>query len=51
MHFESWNVSPAILVNKMSQSPAIAATMDGELVSHDGTQEGKNTFHLAAIRL
>jgi len=35
----------------MSQSPAIAATMDGELMSSEGTQEGKNTCYLAAIRL
>jgi len=35
----------------MSQSPATVATMDGELVSLEGTQEGKNTCHLAAIRL
>ena len=25
--------------------------MDGKLVSPEGTQEGKNTCHLAAIRL
>ena len=31
----------------MSQPPAIAA----ELVSPEGAQEGKNTCHLAAIRL
>ena len=35
----------------MSQSPAIAATMDGELVNPEGTQVGKNTRYLAAIRL
>ena len=35
----------------MSKSPAIAAIMDSELVSPEGTQEGKNTCHLAAIRL
>jgi len=29
----------------------IAATLDGELVSPEGTQEGKNTCHLAANRL
>ena len=33
----------------MSQSSA--ATMDGQLVSPEGTQEGKNTCRLAAIRL
>ena len=32
----------------MSQSPATAATMDGELVNSEGTQEGKNTSHLVA---
>ena len=31
-------------------SPAIAATTYGELVSPEGTQEGKNTCHLADIR-
>ena len=35
----------------MSQSSATAAATDGELVSPEGTQEGKNTCHLAAIRL
>ena len=35
----------------MSRSPAIAATMDAELVSPEETQEGKNTCHPAAIRL
>ena len=35
----------------MSQSSVIAATTDGELVSPEGAQEGKNTCHLAAIRL
>ena len=35
----------------MSQSSAIAAPAYGELVSPEGTQEGKNTCHLAAIRL
>ena len=29
----------------------IAATMDGELVSLEGTQEGKNSCHVVAIRL
>ena len=33
----------------MSQSSA--ATMDGEPMSPEGTQEGKNTCRLAAIRL
>ena len=44
-------IFPAISVNKGCQSLAIAATTDGELVSPEGTQEGKNTCHLAAIRL
>ena len=35
----------------MSQSLAVAATIDSELVSPEGTQEGKNTCHPAAIRL
>ena len=34
---------------KMSQSPAVAATVNGELVSPEGTQERKNTCYLAAI--
>ena len=33
----------------MSRSPATAATMDGELVNSEGTQEGKNASHLVAI--
>ena len=35
----------------MSQSSAIADTMDGELVSPEGTEEEKNTCHPAAISL
>ena len=35
----------------MSQSSVIVAIKDGELVSPEGTQEGKNTCHLTAIRL
>ena len=35
----------------MSQSSAIAPTTADELVSPEGTQEGKNTCYLAAIRL
>ena len=35
----------------MSQSPAIAATTDDGPVSPEGAQEGKNTGHLAAVRL
>ena len=34
----------------MSQSSAVVATMDGEQMSPEGTQEGKNTCQLAAIR-
>ena len=30
-----------IISIKMSQSPAVAATVNGELVSPEGTQEGK----------
>ena len=33
----------------MAQSPATAATMDGELVNPEGAQEAKNTSHLVAI--
>ena len=35
----------------MSQLSPTATTGDGELVSPERTQEGKNTCHLAAIRL
>ena len=35
----------------MSQALEIAATTNGELVSTEGTRKGKNTCHLAAIRL
>ena len=35
----------------MSQSSVTAATMDGELVSPEGPQKGKNTCHPAAIKL
>ena len=35
----------------MSQSLVTAATMDGERVSPEGTQKGKNTCHPAAIKL
>ena len=35
----------------MAQSSATASIADGELVSPEGTQEGKNTCHPAAIRL
>ena len=35
----------------MAQSPVIAATKDSNLVSPEGTQQGKNTCYLPAIRL
>ena len=35
----------------MSQTLEIAATTNGELVSTEGTRKGKNTCHLAAIKL
>ena len=35
----------------MSQSSAIAATTNGELLNLEGTQEEKNICHLAVIRL
>ena len=35
----------------MPQSSANAVTIDGELERPEGTQEGKNTCHLATIRL
>ena len=44
---EKWNISKQM----MPQSAAIAATTDGELVSPEGTQEGKNACHLAPIKL
>ena len=42
---------PAIAIKKVSQSPVIVATVDGELVSPYGSQEGENTCHPAATRL
>ena len=42
---------PAIAIKKVSQSPVIVATVDGELVSPEGSQEGENTCHPAATRL
>ena len=36
-----WNISCHISEPRMSQSLAIAATTDGELVSPEGTQEGR----------
>ena len=47
---EKWNISCQISKQRISQSSAIAVTTEGELVSPEGTQEGKNTCHLAAIR-
>ena len=35
----------------MSQSSAMAATTNGELLNLEGTQEEKNICHLAVIRL
>ena len=35
----------------MSQSSEIVAPTESDLVSSEGTQEGKSTCHLAAIRL
>ena len=35
----------------MAQSPVIAATKDSKLVNPGGPQPGKNTCHLAPIRL
>ena len=34
----------------MSQSSVSAATINGELVSPEGTQEAQNTCHLVALR-
>ena len=35
----------------MSKSSAFAVTADGELMTLEGTQERKNNFSLAAIKL
>ena len=51
MRTDTWSISCRISKQRMSLSSTIAATMDDELVSHERTQEGKNTCHLAAIRL
>ena len=48
---DEWNIAGRISKRRMSQSSAIAATAGGEPVSPEGTQEGKNACHLAAIRL
>ena len=47
---EKWNISCHISKPRRSQSSALAA-LQGELVNPEGTQEGKNTCHLAAIKL
>ena len=38
---EKWNIACHISKQKMSQSSVIAATTNGELVSPEETQEGK----------
>ena len=43
---EKWNISCHVSKQRMSQSSAIAASMDGELVSPEN-----NTCHPAAVRL
>ena len=48
---KEWNISCHISKQSMSQSSATADTTKGELVSPEGTQEGKDTGHLAAIKL
>ena len=48
---EKWNISCRIRKQKMSQPSAIVHITADELVSPEGTQEGKNTCYLAAIRL
>ena len=48
---DKWNIFCCISKQRMSQSPAIAATTHGELVRPEGNPGGKNTCHLAAIRL
>ena len=48
---EKWNIPCHISKQRMSQSSAVVASTDWELVSPEGTQEGKNTCHPATIRL
>ena len=48
---EKWNICCHIHKKRMPQSSEIVATMNGELVSLEGSQEGKDTCYLAAIRL
>ena len=49
--FETPNISYHISKQRISQWSRIAAPTDGELVVSEGTQEGKDTCHLAAVRL
>ena len=51
IHHDKWNISHHTGKQNTSQSSVIAATPDGELVSPEGTQEGKNICHPAAVRL
>ena len=48
---EKWNISCRISKQRMSQSSLVEAIMDGELENPEESQGGKNTCHLAAIRL
>ena len=48
---EKWNIPYHISKQRKSQPSAVVASTDWELVSPEGTQEGKNTCHLAAIKL
>ena len=41
---DKWNVACHISKQRMSQSSAIVATVDGELVSPEGTQEGNKEY-------
>ena len=47
---DKWNIACHISKQRMTQSSAIAA-LQREQVSPEETREGKNTCHLAAIRL
>ena len=44
-------MSPAMSVNKDVTVISVAAIADGELVSPEGIQEGKNTCRPSAVRL
>ena len=48
---KKWNISCQIGKRRTLESSATIATEDGALASLEGTQEGKDTRHLAAIRL